>query len=707
MKRMLKKASVALLSILITVAFMPAFASAASNDDVQSLGKWVESSYTYNGHTYTKRSYVYNDPSILVPKSTKKMLKAANTLPSSYDLRSANGTNVVTAIRNQYPYGTCWAHGSIASAESNLIKKGLADTNIDLSERQLAYDVYNGADSSSDKSIYAGEDNFIGSMTGTGYYYNDGGAGIWQAGAAMARGYGLIDESVSKYSEIKSTAAEETAAISKYRTRSDYSLVNADLFSSPVNKDGTPNTTAMTNIKQALIDNGVVDMSYYSSDVNNNYKFNEDSCSYYYPGDEEGIAANHEVSIVGWDDTYAKTNFKTAPAGNGAWLMRNSWGDTWGDDGYFWISYYDTSLSEPTSFQMDLASNNSYDAEYQYDGVGFAYNMDIDDAGNVVNGANFYTAREDTVLKKIGTWTVAADSTVKVRVYLDPTGSDPTTGTLAYDSGGVAEKYAGYHTINTSDVIIKKDTRFAVVVSSKYTESGSTYYIYPFESKKYENIDYVDGQSAVQIGSGSTWKYMEDSNVSDKFGNALAKAYCKDLPKQTLSGATSHTVKYGSGSFNLGITKTAGDGALTYLSNASGVASVDSSGTVTIHNTGIARITATAATTDTYAATSKTVTINVTPAKESIKSLKAGSKKLTVKWKRDTHATGYKVVIAKNSKFTKGKKTYTVSKYSTTSKTIKKLKKRTKYYVKVRAYKKSGSTTLYGDFSSYKKVRVK
>ena len=55
---------------------------------------------------------------------------------------------------------------------------------------------------------------------------------------------------------------------------------------------------------------------------------------------DSGSQTNHAVAIVGWDDTFAASRFASTPAGNGAWLVRNSWGPGWGDGGYFWVSYY-------------------------------------------------------------------------------------------------------------------------------------------------------------------------------------------------------------------------------------------------------------------------------------------------------------------------------------------------------------------------------
>lgn len=81
------------------------------------------------------------------------------------------------------------------------------------------------------------------------------------------------------------------------------------------------------------------------------------------------------------------------------------------------------------------------------------------------------------------------------------------------------------------------------------------------------------------------------------------------------------------------------------------------------------------------------------------------TKKLTVKWKKTSKAKGYQIQIASNKKFTKGKKTKTLSK---TTYSFKKLKKNKYYYVRVRAYVyNSNHKKVYGSWSAVKKVKIK
>ena len=95
------------------------------------------------------------------------------------------------------------------------------------------------------------------------------------------------------------------------------------------------------------------------------------------------------------------------------------------------------------------------------------------------------------------------------------------------------------------------------------------------------------------------------------------------------------------------------------------------------------------------------------PSKVSIKSAKnSGKKKITVTWKKQSKVMGYQIQYATKSSFKSAKKV-TVKGASKTKTTISKLKKGKTYYVKVRAYVKSGGKTVYGKWSAVKKVKIR
>ena len=96
------------------------------------------------------------------------------------------------------------------------------------------------------------------------------------------------------------------------------------------------------------------------------------------------------------------------------------------------------------------------------------------------------------------------------------------------------------------------------------------------------------------------------------------------------------------------------------------------------------------------------------PKKTSISKIKAQKKGFKVTWKKVSNAKGYQVKYSTSKKFTKKtSKTVTVKKATTTSKTVKDLKKKKTYYVKVRSYKTVNGKKVYSNWSNVKKVKTK
>lgn len=204
-------------------------------------------------------------------------------------------------------------------------------------------------------------------------------------------------------------------------------------------------------------------------------------------------------------------------------------------------------------------------------------------------------------------------------------------------------------------------------------------------------------------------KTSEAAKYASKNGFKYVNMNSESFKKkpQTISCTSNFNKVYGNSSFNLKAA-TSGDGALSYKSGNTAVASVSSKGIVTVKGTGKTNITITAQATKLYKEATKKVTITVEPKKMAsftVTSSRAGS--LKVGWKKDSRATGYQVKIATNSSFTKGTETFTSTYNTTLSKIFTGLNKRDTYYVKVRAYKKVGSTKIYGDYSAVKKVKIK
>ena len=108
----------------------------------------------------------------------------------------------------------------------------------------------------------------------------------------------------------------------------------------------------------------------------------------------------------------------------------------------------------------------------------------------------------------------------------------------------------------------------------------------------------------------------------------------------------------------------------------------------------------------TTAKKTNTTAAKVKLAKQTTKVKANGKKKMKVSWKKDKKASGYEITYSTKKSF-KGKKTIVVKSNKTTSKVVKKLTSKKKYFVKVRSYKQVGKTKTYGAYSSVKTVKVK
>lgn len=194
--------------------------------------------------------------------------------------------------------------------------------------------------------------------------------------------------------------------------------------------------------------------------------------------------------------------------------------------------------------------------------------------------------------------------------------------------------------------------------------------------------------------------------TNDKISK-VSVVYNKDIKKQTITvKKASYTIPYGT-KFNLK-NKVKAVGSLTFTSNNTNIVSVEKQGKkLVVKKPGKVKIKITAGATADYKQTSRIVTIYAVPKKQTIKKVSTAKRKVKVNIKKDVKATGYQIVAAKNSRFSKGKKVLTKKGTRQVTYTITKLNSRKIYYVKVRAYKTIGNKKYFGPWSKVKKIRVK
>ena len=258
-------------------------------------------------------------------------------LPSKYDGFSAG---VLPPVRDQNPYGSCWAFGTIAAVEADLIHDGVYGTDIDLSELHLAY--FNYHDFYDEKRCNTGDHVFL-----DGANYLDAGGSPTNAAMDLANLLGPVPEASAPYSQAANYAPDPVEG------RSGTLQIN-NVYRCPFSNRAV--------VKHAILDHGAAFTSYNDQDKYYSATYN----SYYHP---ISTGTNHIIAIVGWDDDFSRNNFRRGtPEGDGAWLVRNSWGvNSYNHGGYFWLSYYDKSLFEiATAF--DVAPSR-YQHIYAYDNM--------------------------------------------------------------------------------------------------------------------------------------------------------------------------------------------------------------------------------------------------------------------------------------------------------------------------------------------------
>ncbi|MBQ6560034.1 MAG: cell wall-binding repeat-containing protein [Erysipelotrichaceae bacterium] len=374
------------------------------------------------------------------------------TIPTSYDLRNYN---LITKVKDQNPYGTCWSFAAAGSAESGMLKK--YGRTLDLSELQLAYCTWTSYQKKDPLNLITYDGNTF-SSNNSGKTVLDAGGFEFTADYALASGIGFSDESQCSYVYAqKYLSGERTAPY--YSTR--FRLKSTRWFS----------MSEKDVIKSRLMNYGALAVSYYH-DYN---CFNESTNAYY---QNEKQSSNHAVTLVGWDDNYSRYNFISRPAGNGAWLVKNSWGTDWGDNGYFWISYYDTSIKDGLATFYDVELDSTFNANdyhiYQYDGSSnrwsYYYFTNCDAyAANVYKTINNYE-----LLKEVGFFFYGTDLNYTITIYKNVTNT-PTSGTKVCTQNGHINE-AGYYLIPLDDeVILTKGEKYSVVVKLSSSSSNTVY----------------------------------------------------------------------------------------------------------------------------------------------------------------------------------------------------------------------------------------
>ncbi|MFB3855080.1 MAG: lectin like domain-containing protein [Vicinamibacterales bacterium] len=156
---------------------------------------------------------------------------------------------------------------------------------------------------------------------------------------------------------------------------------------------------------------------------------------------------------------------KLAGSYRASFLIKNSWGTSFGQSGYFWISYYDSQVATANAMFYAPEPTNNYDNFYQHDPLGWVSSLGYTSGDKTMAWfANVFTATGSQDVRAVSFFVGSANSPYTVYVFVDLADGDPTSGTLgATKTGAIASE--GYHTVVLdAPVPVSAGQKFSAVV---------------------------------------------------------------------------------------------------------------------------------------------------------------------------------------------------------------------------------------------------
>lgn len=380
---------------------------------------------------------------------TKNTVVAADTdtsalVPAYFDLREKGR---VSQIRNQGTYGTCWAFAATSALESSL-----------LPEEKYLFSVDNMSMSNS-------------------FNANQYDGGEYTMGMAyLAAWQGPVLEKDDPYGD---GVSDDTLKAVKHVQ--EMQIIDGKDYE---------------GIKEAVFKYGGVESSLYStirSSQDSSVYYNRENSAYCYIGTEK---PNHDVVIIGWDDNYPSSNFNTQLEGDGAFICQNSWGSDFGEDGIFYVSYYDTNIGTHNVVYTRVDDTDNYDNIYQSDLCGWVGKMGYD--SEQIYGANVFKAKGNEKLSAASFYATGANTEYELYVVHDFKNEKSFANREKLASGVV--KKAGYYTIDFDEQQLKAGEKYAIVLYVKTPGSKHPLAIeYDTGESILQGVDLDDGEGYISL----------------------------------------------------------------------------------------------------------------------------------------------------------------------------------------------------------------
>jgi len=377
-------------------------------------------------------------------------------VPTAWDWRTSNG---VTPVKDQESTcGSCWAFASIGDLESTVLVNGQDPVVLLNAPVNTPYTAYDFSEENLKECNYWGQ--------------GCGGGNEWNACNHFTL-EGVVLESCDPYHAYDTGSCKITCA--KIKQVTGWRILPDD--------DAT--------IKSYVYTYGPCYTTIYASF--SGFSTYDGSYCFYYAGLE---SINHAVMIVGWDDSMVHGG------GTGAWICKNSWGSSWGDNGYFYIAYGSARIGERSSYyhsykQYDYLEMS--DTLYHYDEGGWYTSIGYSDpqAWGLVR----YTPTHDDCIHAVDFWAVDDNMTANIYIYDDFDGADLSN--LLYGPHAVSCPLSGYYSEElTTPVWVKKGDEFIVVI--EFTCTG---YNWPVPLDEFSPIE-TNKTYISHDGSSGSWSEL-------------------------------------------------------------------------------------------------------------------------------------------------------------------------------------------------------